>query len=284
MSIKKIFQQKKPVISFEIFPPKKDADVATVYKSIDQLVSLKPDFISVTYGAAGSKDNKTIEIASFIKNYYQIESLPHMTCITADKNRISENIYQLKKNHIDNVLALRGDIPKDFIAQKHNPYHHAIDLIREFRKKGDFSIGAAAYPEGHMECESEEKDLQYLREKVDAGVDFLITQLFFDNDSFYRFLDQMEKKQIDCKVSAGIMPILSKSQIEKMIFMCGASLPAKVVKLLTKYEYQPEELRKHAIEYAAWQVEDLLSHGADGVHIYTMNHPEVAKGILNRIR
>ncbi|RBP43997.1 methylenetetrahydrofolate reductase [NAD(P)H] [Garciella nitratireducens] len=284
MSIKKIFQQKKPVISFEIFPPKKDADVATVYNSIDQLVSLKPDFISVTYGAAGSKDNKTIEIASFIKNYYQIESLPHMTCITADKNRISENIYQLKKNHIDNVLALRGDIPKDFIAQKHNPYHHAIDLIREFRKKGDFSIGAAAYPEGHMECESEEKDLQYLREKVDAGVDFLITQLFFDNDSFYRFLDQMEKKQIDCKVSAGIMPILSKSQIEKMIFMCGASLPAKVVKLLAKYEYQPEELRKHAIEYAAWQVEDLLSHGADGVHIYTMNHPEVAKGILNRIR
>lgn len=284
MSIKNIFQQKKPVISFEIFPPKKDVDVATIYNTINQLSGLKPDFISVTYGAAGSKDNRTIEIASTIKNEYHMEALPHMTCITADENRISENIHQLKENHIDNVLALRGDRPKDDTLIKKSRYHYAIDLIQDIRTKGGFSIGAAAYPEGHIECESEKKDLQYLKEKVEAGVDFLISQLFFDNDSFYRFIDRMEKVHIDCKISAGIMPILSKKQIEKMIFMCGASLPAKVVKMLAKYEYQPEELRKHAIEYAVWQVEDLLSHGVDGVHIYTMNRPEIAKGILSRIR
>lgn len=284
MSIKNIFDQKKSVISFEIFPPKRDADISTVYNTIDQLSDLKPDFISVTYGAAGSGGNKTIEIASTIQNQYHIEALPHMTCITADERKISDTIGGLKKNNIKNVLALRGDRPENYVRTTEGRYNHAIDLVRDIQGKGNFSIGGAAYPEGHIECESQKQDIKYLKEKVEAGIDFLVSQLFFDNESFYRFLDKLEKENIDCKISAGIMPILSKKQIQKMIFMCGVSLPAKVVKLLAKYEYQPEDLRKQAIEYAATQVEDLLNHGVDGVHIYTMNRSEIAKGILDRIR
>lgn len=278
-----MFQKKKPVISFEIFPPKKEGDINTIYNTIEELASLQPDFISVTYGAGGTGSNKTIDIASFIKKQYHIESLAHLTCITSNQETIDRNIQELKKNNIDNVLALRGDIPEGFTQNKESKYTYAKDLIKELKSKGDFSIGAAIYPEGHIECDSMKEDLIHVKEKVEAGASFLVSQLFFHNELFYRFWEEFQKQDINCKVSAGIMPILSKKQIEKMIFMCGASLPAKVIKLLGKYENKPEDLKKQGIEYAAQQVEDLIAQGVDGVHVYTMNRPEIAKGIVERL-
>lgn len=283
MSVIDVFNKEKPAISFEIFPPKKESNISTIYETIGELADLQPDFISVTYGAGGTGSNKTIDIASFIKKEYNIEALAHLTCITSDQEMVKKNIEELKQNNIQNVLALRGDIPQGFTQRKENKYSYAKDLIKELKSEGDFTIGAAVYPEGHIQAESIEEDIKHVKEKVEAGANFLVSQLFFDNDVFYKFIEKFQKENINAKVSAGVMPILSKQQIEKMIFMCGASLPAKVIKLLAKYEHQPEDLKKQGIEYAAQQVEDLIAQGVDGVHIYTMNRPEIAKGIMERL-
>ncbi len=282
MKIIDLFQQKKPVISFEIFPPKKEADISTIYKTINGLADLKPDFISVTYGAGGTGGNQTINIASIIKNNYGIEALPHLTCINSSKEVVQQCLKELKENNLQNVLALRGDRSIDFAEGEENQYNYAIDLIRELKDYGDFSIGAATYPEGHVECDDEREDIKFLKEKVEAGADFLVSQLFFDNKIFYQFLDRIKEEAINCKVSAGVMPILSKKQIEKMIYLCGASLPAKVIKLLARYENKPELLRQQGIEYAAEQVSDLIANGVEGIHLYTMNQPTIAKEILSK--
>lgn len=280
MRISHMFQRNRPVISFEVFPPKKDAQVSTIYHTIEELADLKPAFISVTYGAGGTGGDHTIEIASLIKNQYGIEALPHITCIGASRKNMLDNLKKLQDNKIENILALRGDIPTNTEQHTITLYPHAVDLIKEIKAFGDFSIGAATYPEGHIECDELEKDLQHLQLKVAAGADFLISQLFFENDIFYNYLERIRSHGIQTKVSAGIMPILSKKQIEKMIFMCGASLPAKVIKLLARYENNPESLRKQGIEYATRQVEDLIASGVDGIHLYTMNQPDIAKEIL----
>lgn len=277
------FKEGKTVISFEIFPPRKGADINTIYKTVEALANLEPDFISVTYGAGGTGGNGTVEIAAKIKADYSIEALPHLTCITASEETVKKSLNYLQSKGIENILALRGDYPPGYLPTEGCKYKNSIDLIKEITDKNFFSIGAAAYPEGHIECVDEKKDIQYLKEKVDAGVDFLISQLFFDNDIFYRFRDAIKDKDINCKLSAGIMPILSKKQIEKMIFMCGATLPSKVIRFLVKYENNPEALRRIGIEYAAEQAVDLIEKGVDGVHIYTMNQPEIAKEILGRM-
>ncbi|ABR49503.1 Methylenetetrahydrofolate reductase (NAD(P)H) [Alkaliphilus metalliredigens QYMF] len=282
MKITKLFNDKRPVISFEIFPPKKELPISSIYGALDGLADLNPDFISVTYGAGGTGSNKTIEIASIIKNKYEIEALAHLTCITSNKEVIQQNIKALQENNLENVLALRGDVPSDFIRREENQYQYGVDLIKELKGYGDFDIGAAVYPEGHIECDDVEKDLQYLKEKEAAGANFLVSQLFFDNEIFYGFLEKLKAYKIESKVLAGVMPILSKKQVEKMIFMCGASLPAKVIRLVSKYEHQPELLRQAGIEYAAEQVADLIANEVDGIHIYTMNQPDIAKGILKR--
>lgn len=284
MYIKDLFEKKKPVISFEVFPPKKDAPVETIYKTIEGLVDLSPDFISVTYGAGGVGSDKTVEIASIIKNKYGIEALAHLTCITSDKQKVQDTIKELKNNNIQNILALRGDIPEGFKLNKKADYNYASDLIREIKDGGDFSVAAAAYPEGHIECEDIRISGIHLKQKVNMGADFLITQLFFDNRSFYDFINLKEKLSINVPVTAGVMPILNKNQIQKMIFMSGASLPSNIIKMLYKYENSPEDLRKAGIEHAAEQVIDLIANGIDGVHIYTMNQPEIAREILKSIQ
>jgi methylenetetrahydrofolate reductase (NADPH) len=284
MSIKDLFKTKKPVISFEIFPPKKDFGVETIYSTIDELAKLNPDFISVTYGAGGIGSDKTVEIASIIKNKYKIEALAHLTCITSDKDRIRHMIDDLKANNIENILAMRGDIPEGFQFQSNNKYKFALDLIKDIKKYGEFAVGAAAYPEGHIECDDLRINAIHLKQKVDAGADFLITQLFFDNNLFHKFLNLKENLSINIPISAGIMPILNKSQVQKMIFMCGASLPSNIIKMLYKYENKPESLRKAGIEYATEQVIDLIANGVEGIHIYTMNQPEIAKEILKNIQ
>ena len=277
------FKEGKTVISFEIFPPKPGVDVSTLYKTVEGLANLKPDFISVTYGAGGTGGNTTVEIASRIKREYKIDPLPHLTCITSSPATVRKGMDLLRAEGIENILALRGDYPPGFVPALDNKYKYSIDLIKELVEERYFCIGAAAYPEGHIECESESLDIKYLKEKVEAGAEFLISQLFFSNNIFYRYRERLKEQGINSKLSAGIMPILSKKQIEKMIFMCGASLPSNVIRFLVKHENDPEALRQIGIEYAAEQAADLIENGVDGIHIYTMNKPEIAKEILGRM-
>lgn len=283
MRIIEKYKEKRPVISFEIFPPKQGVDINTIYRTVDGLADLKPDFISVTYGAGGTGSNTTVDIATRIKEDYGIDPLPHLTCITSSHEVVRKSLDMLLTNGIENVLALRGDYPPGYVPTEDRSYRYAIDLIREIKADKDYCIGAAAYPEGHIECASEGQDIGYLKEKVEAGADFLISQLFFSNDIFYRYREALVEKGITANLSAGIMPILSKKQIEKMIFMCGATLPSRVIRFLVKHENNPEALRKAGIAYAAEQVADLIENGVDGIHLYTMNQPEIAKEILSRV-
>lgn len=284
MKIKEIYKNKKTVISFEIFPPKKDPDISSIYGALSELSELSPDFISVTYSAGGNKNSgKTFEIASAIKHKYGIESVAHLTCINSRRSEISDILKKAEEAGIENILALRGDIPEDFSGEPE--LHYAKELIAEIKHNHpSLCVGATAYPEGHIDCETMEQNVRYLKEKADAGAEFFITQLFFDNRCFYEFYDKTLAYNLRIPISAGIMPIISKSQIEKMIFMCGASLPAAIIRILRKYEHNPEDLEKAAIEYSAAQINDLIAHKVDGVHLYTMNRPEIARKNLERIK
>lgn len=284
MLIKDIYKQGRPVVSFEVFPPKKDDDIGVILKSLGEMAAFEPDFISVTCGAGGGGNrNMTVEIASSIQDKHGVCSLAHMTCIGAKSEMIQKTLGEMKAAGVRNVLALRGDIPdKAENANEAGSYRHAADLIREIRSCGDFCIGAACYPEGHIDCDDLALDTEHLLYKQEAGADFLVTQLFFDNNYFFRFLDRIRSRGVTIPVSAGIMPILSRSQVERMIFLCGASLPSDIIKLLHKYENDPAGLKKAGVEYAAAQIEAILANGADGVHIYTMNKPDVAEVCIKR--
>jgi methylenetetrahydrofolate reductase (NADPH) len=283
--IKDLFSRKKPVISFEIFPPKKDSDIEIIYDTIEGLKDLKPDFISVTYGAGGSTSTKTIEIASLIKNKYSIESLAHLTSVCLTKAKLYEILEQLKNNNVNNILALRGDFPQDIGDEEklNREFKYASDLTREIKSFGDFSIGGACYPEGHLECDNIETDIKNLKKKVDNGTDFLITQLFFNNDYLYKFREEAAKNSITVPISAGIMPVTSRKQIERIVELSGATLPAKFVRIMERYEHNPEALKEAGIAYATEQIIDLISSGIDGIHLYTMNRPDTAKKIIDNI-
>lgn len=282
MKIIEFYKIKKPVLSFEVFPPKPDLPLETVFNTLDDLKHLNPDFISVTYGAGGGTRIRTIEISSKIKNHLHIEPLSHLTCITATTNQIDDILDDLKNKNIENILALRGDIPKDipnfdFPVQS---YRYAKDLIVHIKRVGDFCIGAACYPEGHIEAVDKETDIFYLKQKIEAGADFLITQLFYDNNIFYSFLNQIRSIGITCPVSAGIMPIFNTKQIEKIISLCRVSIPKEVKDILDKYKDNSEDLIKAGIEYAINQILDLIKNGVDGIHLYTMNKSEQVKEIV----
>lgn len=283
MLIKDIYKNRETVISFEIFPPQKDSPIETIYRTIDELRDLRPDFISVTYGSGGGNRDRTVEIASIVKNKYLTECLAHLTSITSTPLDTQNVLQQLKENGISNVLALRGDIPKDFEKTSEMSYLYAKDLIKAVKKDGNFCIGAAAYPEGHISCENLDRDIAYLKEKVDTGVDFLITQLFFDNELFYEFREKAAASGINIPISAGIMPVLNKKQISRIVELSGASLPPKFRRVMDKYENNPEALREAGIAYATEQIIDLLSSDIDGIHLYTMNKAEVARKIVNNI-
>ena len=286
MYIKELFTNKtRPLLSFEIFPPKKDSPIDTIFTTIDALKDLNPDFISVTYGAGGSSKDRTVEIAALIKQQYGIESLAHLTCISSTKDEIENILTLLKKNKIENILALRGDLPQDPNFKFPTPlhYHYASDLVYHLKQKNDYSIGAACYPEGHIECSSIDKDINYLKIKVNAGVDFLITQLFFDNEQLYTFLDKIEKADIKIPIIAGIMPLLSKKQIEHCMTLSKATLPRKFTRILEKYGDNPAVLSEAGIAYATDQISDLLSWGVQGIHLYTMNRPDIARRIVENV-
>lgn len=282
MSIKNLYQSGRPVISFEVFPPKKDANIESIYEAIGRISALSPDFISITYGAGGSGNtNKTAEIASVIIQKYGVPALAHLTCVGTGRGKIRQTLDEMYAKGIRDTLALRGDLPDS--GTRDNSYKYAEELIREIHDRGDFCIGAACYPEGHIDCLDLDIDIRRLRRKQESGADFLITQLFFDNDVFFRFLERAKKGGVTLPISAGVMPILGRSQIERMIFLCGASLPSGIIKLLHKYKNNPDDLRKAGIEYSAKQLEGLLKQGAQGVHIYTMNKPDIAEYCMKHI-
>lgn len=278
MNISELYATHRPVVSLEIFPPKKDGDISSVYATLEKITDLKPDYISVTYGAGGTVANDaTLEIASRIKNRHGVEPLAHLTCIASTKERVGQYLDAAAARGIRNILALRGDRPKGGALPEHPDFHYAADLIRTIRlSHPEFCIGAAAYPEGHVESESPEKDLEHLARKVDAGAQFLNCQLVFDNELFFRFWEKALARGIRVPISVGIMPILGRSQIEKMIFMCGASLPAAIIRILNRYENDPAGLFEAGLAYSAEQIRGLAEAGVDGIHIYTMNRPEIA--------
>lgn len=281
MKIKELFKQKQPTISFEVFPPNKIYTLEKVYEVIDELSLLKPDFMSVTYGAGGSTRRNTVDIASKIKNINNIEALAHLTCIGATKKEIDEILKDLNKNNIENIMALRGDIPQE-CENKIVEFSHANDLIKYIKEYGDFSIGGAFYPEGHQET-NDLLDLFNLKTKVDSGTDFLISQIFFENEKFYEFKEKLGKLNIKTPLIAGIMPITNGKQIRRITSMCGCNIPEKLKKILDRYEDNPIAMREAGIAYAMEQIIELISDDIAGIHIYTMNRVEASKKIMENI-
>ena len=282
MKICELFGQGKTVFSCEVFPPKKDSPVDSIYKTLEGLKDISPDFISVTFGAGGSQVNQTThDIAALIQNQYHITAMAHMTCIAADHEDVDRLAGQLKASGVENILALRGDINPDVPPK--TAFSHASDLVSYLHEKGGFGISAACYPEGHLESPDLIHDIRHLKEKVDAGAQHLVSQLFFDNDDFFRFLERCRIAGINVPIEAGIMPVLSASSIQRMVSMCGSSLPAKLTRLLARYGDHPAALREAGIAYAIDQIADLIAGGVDGIHLYTMNNPTVARQIADSL-
>lgn len=282
MKLSERFKEKRVVLSLEVFPPKKGGPIDTIYATLEGLCPLQPDFISVTYGAGGNRaDRSTIQIASLIKNRYHIEPVAHLTCVNSTRQQVEETLGELKKEGIENILALRGDVNPDNPPQ--TDFRYASELIKTVKAAGDFHICAACYPEGHSECPSMEEDIAHLREKVDAGASHLISQLFFDNADFYHFRELARRKGITVPIEAGIMPVLNKRQIERMVSMCGASIPRPLARLLSRYESDAAALREAGIAYAIQQIIDLIGNSVQGIHLYTMNNPDVAQKIISSI-
>lgn len=279
MRISELFKSGKTVFSFEIFPPKKNGSIDTVYKTLDELTDLHPDFISVTYGAGGSVPGcSTREIVTIIKEKYHTESIAHLTCVNSARGDIDRIIAEFEQYGIENVLALRGDINPDIPPKEE--FKHASDLIAYMKSRSSsLSFSGACYPEGHLESESLDEDIENLKRKVDAGATHLMSQLFFDNDCFYRFLEKVRASGITVPIEAGIMPCVNANQIRRMVGLCGASLPHKFTRLIGKFENNPEAMRDAGIAYANEQIIDLVSSGVDGIHLYTMNNPYVARKI-----
>ncbi len=283
MNIKNLFKDKKVVFSFEIFPPKTTSSIQTIYDTLDDLKGLNPDYMSVTYGAGGSvKNNNTIELSSLIKNKYGIEPVSHLTCINLTKKDVEYYLREFEKNNIENILALRGDVP---IGSKiTGELNHANELIKYISDTGNFNIAAACYPEGHIEHKGLYREIESMKRKEEAGVSYFISQLFFDNNLYYNFQDEVRAANINLPIEAGIMPVTNKKQIERILSLSGASLPDKFKRIMERYEHNPEALRDAGIAYAVEQIVDLISTGVDGIHLYIMNNPYVAKRISQSIQ
>lgn len=283
MIIENLFKEKRPVLSFEIFPPKKEAALLSIDETLSTLAKLNPDFISVTFGAGGSGGkNKTVELAKKIKEEYKIEPLVHLTCINHSEEEIRVLLKQLEAAQLKNILALRGDINPE-VSPRHD-FRYAGELVEFIKKNGDFHVSGACYPETHLEAADPISDIRNLKKKVDAGAGHLVSQLFFDNRVFYDFVEKVRIAGIDAPVEAGIMPVTNKAQIEKMVTMCGASLPPKLAKILNKYGGNKEALFDAGMAYAIDQIVDLLSNEVEGIHIFTMNNPVVARRICDGIK
>lgn len=283
MKISEIYKKGKRSLSFEIFPPKKDSELKNIDETLEVLCELKPDFISVTFGAGGSSNcNRTIELAKKIKYGYQVEPVVHLTCLSYSKPEIDEFSEVLKKEGIQNVLALRGDKNPDI--QEKEDFKHASDLMEYLRQKQSFCIAGACYPECHPESENRVSEMKYLRKKVESGAEVLLSQLFFDNHCFFRFVEDCRIAGLEVPVIPGIMPVINAAQIKRMVTMCGASFPERFQKIIHRYEDNKEALFDAGMSYALSQIIDLLVNDIEGIHLYTMNNPVVARKICEGIR
>lgn len=283
MKISELLNTDKPCVSCEIFPPKPGVSLEGITQVVDKLAESKPKFISVTYGASGSNSNRTVEIAADIQNRHHIPALAHMTCVCADDTKIEETLQSYKENGIENILALRGDLPKDMDSSAPRTFQYAYQLIEKIKKHGDFCIGAACYPEGHVECARKEDDIDHLKQKVDSGCDFMTTQMFFNNDVLYHFLYRTLAKGIDIPVVAGIMPVTNAAQINRIISLSGTYLPPRFKSMVEKFENNPEAMLQAGIAYTTEQVIDLICNGVNRIHLYTMNKPEIAAAIFKNL-
>jgi methylenetetrahydrofolate reductase (NADPH) len=282
MKLTDIFATQQPVLSFEVFPTKPDMPLDTVYETVGQLREMHPSFISVTYGAGGSQKGRTVEIAARIKQVYQIDAMAHLTCVGHRREEIERILGELQRVGVENVLALRGDPPAnqpDFDYHQ-GDFHYANQLIEFIRNKSSFSIAAAAYPEGHKACPRISRDWQNLKRKVDAGVDVLVTQLFFDNRVFFHFLETVRAMGIRCPIVPGIMPVFHEKQIKRILTLCGASMPPEILLMMEKYGNSAEDLRKAGIDHTVRQIQELLANGVEGIHLEPMNKPELARQII----
>lgn len=272
-------------ISFEVFPPKKDGEFEKAFEVVGELAMLRPELISVTYGAGGSQSKKTLEIASYIQNRYHVSAMAHMTCVGSKKEDIGQLCEEFRLHGISRVLALRGDRPRTMSDEQFEgrEFFYAVDLVRFLKEHTDLHVWGACYPEKHYEAGSFQEDLRHMKEKQDAGVEAFITQMFFDNDSFYDFREQTQRIGITAPICVGIMPITAAKQLGTSVSLSGAAIPKALSDMIAEYGDKPKEMHRAGMDYAIRQILDLKENGVDWVHIYTMNKPEIAAGIVSEI-
>ena len=286
MKIIDLLTEEKLTLSFEVFPPKTESVFDSVKHATEEIAKLKPAFMSVTYGAGGGTSKYTLDIAKNILKEYGVPTLAHLTCVSSTKQTVKERIADIRKSGIKNVMALRGDIPKDIENQDRNgwDYKYAIDLVRELKEDNpDLCIGGACYPEIHPESANQKEDIKHLKEKVEAGCDFLTTQMFFDNNLLYNFLYKIREVGITVPVMPGIMPITNANQVERAIKLSGSFMPQRFKSLVDKFGSSPDAMKQAGIIYATDQIIDLFANGIKNVHVYSMNKPDVAEKILNNL-
>ncbi len=281
MKISNLFQQKKVVYSFEIFPPKVNDDISKIYDTLTQLKDIRPDYISITYSAGGSKNSRTAELAKIVKDNYGIEPLAHLTCINSTKQEVGKALQDLVDIGVENVLALRGDRIE---GQVRSDFAYASELVKYIKSVRDMDVAGACYPEGHPESANIVEDIRHMRIKVDNGVSHLNSQLFFDNDDYLKYLDMVRLAGIDVPIQAGIMPLVKASQLNGIVKMTGAKLPSKISRMYNKFADDPDSLMEAGIAYATDQIVDLLSSGVDGIHLYIMNNAYVARRITQNVQ
>ena len=286
MKLTEIFKQGKLSLSFEVFPPKNDTAFDSVKHATEEIAKLNPSFMSVTYGAGGGTSKYTLDIAKNIKQTYGVPTLAHLTCVSSTKETVKQRIDDMKTAGIENVMALRGDIPTELEGTDRSKwdYKHAVELVRELHESGaDFCIGAACYPEIHPESANQKEDIKYLKEKVDAGCSFLTTQMFFDNNLLYNFLYKIREAGITVPIIPGIMPITNGNQVERAVKLSGSFVPQRFKALVDKFGETPEAMKQAGIAYATDQIIDLFANGITNVHVYSMNKPDVAQAIRNNL-
>lgn len=282
MKIAELLAAKPVTLSFEVFPPKTDAAFEPIQAAVHDIARLKPDFMSVTYGAGGGTSDFTVRLASELQDVCGVTALAHLTCVSSTKEHVGRVLGELQARGIQNVLALRGDIP-DGMDRSNAVYQYAYQLIEEIHAAGDFCVGAACYPEGHVECDHQEEDILHLKRKVESGCDFLTTQMFFDNSVLYSFLYRILAKDIHVPVIAGVMPVTNGKQIKRICALSGTTLPARFRSILDHFGDNPAAMKQAGIAYATEQIIDLIANGVRGVHVYTMNKPDVAESILHNL-
>nr|WP_297275735.1 methylenetetrahydrofolate reductase [NAD(P)H] [uncultured Agathobaculum sp.] len=277
MKISDILKQDKVTLSFEVFPPKTSSSYESVARATQEIAALHPDFMSVTYGAGGGTSEHTVQIAADLHAQYGVNVLTHLTCVSSTRQHVSSMLEKFKQHGIENVLALRGDIPAGGAPE--NDYHYAAELVHDIKSQGDFCVGGACYPEGHVEAANKTEDILHLKEKVDAGCEFLTTQMFFDNNILYNFLYRIREKGITVPVIAGIMPVTNVKQIKRITSMSGTYLPERFKAIVDRFGDNPDAMKQAGVIYATEQIIDLIANGVNHIHVYSMNKPEVAAGI-----